>query len=94
VVDDLVLAAEVGVLVEQGVEAVRAGGEDLLLALLHVAVERGHVRLGQHAEQVLVAARRAGSPVQVSSSPRMAKSTPARCSSWAVARAIFLARWS
>ena len=39
-------------------------------------------------------ARRAGSPVQFSSWPRMAKSTSACFSSFAVARAIFLARSS
>ncbi len=36
--------------------------------------------------------RRAGSPVQVSPSPRMAKLTPASCSRVATARVVFLAR--
>jgi hypothetical protein len=38
--------------------------------------------------------RRAGSPVQVSPSPRIAKSTPASCSSVATARVVFFARSS
>ena len=52
VVDDLVVAAELRVLVEQRVEAVRALGDDLLHA--H-AVEHLDVRHRQHLEQVLVA---------------------------------------
>ena len=52
VVDDLVVAAELRVLVAQRVEAVRALGDDLAHA--H-AVEAGDVLLGQHLEQVLVA---------------------------------------
>src|SRR5438105_10648041 len=38
--------------------------------------------------------RRAGSPVHRSDGPRMAKSTPARCNSLAVATVTFLARSS
>ena len=38
--------------------------------------------------------RRAGSPVQSSLGPRMAKSSPARCSSFATARLVFLLRSS
>ena len=38
--------------------------------------------------------RRAGSPVQSSLGPRMAKSRPARCSSLATARLVFLLRSS
>ena len=52
VVDDLVVAAELRVLVEQRVEAVRALGDDLAHA--H-AVEHLDVRHRQHLEQVLVA---------------------------------------
>ncbi len=52
VVHDLVVAAELRVLVEQRVEAVRALGDDLLHA--H-AVEHLDVRHGQHLEEVLVA---------------------------------------
>ncbi len=52
VVDDLVVAAELGVLVGQGVEAVRAGHDDL--AGLGLAQDLD-VGLGQHLEQELVA---------------------------------------
>ena len=52
VVDDLVVAAEVGVLVGERVEAVRAVGDDLRDAGL---VERGDVLLGERLEHVLVA---------------------------------------
>ena len=52
VVDHLVAAAEVGVLVAQRVEAVRAVGDDLRHAGL---VERLHVLLGEGLEDVLVA---------------------------------------
>jgi hypothetical protein len=62
--------------------------------MLLVAVERLDVLLGERLEEVLVAARRAGSPVHVSSVPRMAKSTPRCLSSFAVARATFFARSS
>ena len=49
-------AAEVGVLVLQRVEAVRAGRDDRLhAALLLVAVERRGVLLGEHREEELVA---------------------------------------
>ena len=52
VVHDLVVAAEVAVLVAERVEAVRAAGDDLRHAGL---VERAHVLLGLRLEQVLVA---------------------------------------
>ena len=51
VVDDLVVAAEVGVLVGERVEAVRAARDDLLHA---GAVHRGDVLLGVRLERVLV----------------------------------------
>jgi len=51
-VHHLVLRAEVGVLVEQRVEAVRAGRDD---ALRLVVVERRDVGLGEHHVEVLVA---------------------------------------
>ena len=51
VVDDLVVAAEVGVLVRERVEAVRAARDDLLHA---GAVHRGDVLLGVRLERVLV----------------------------------------
>jgi len=87
VVDDLVVAVQLRVLVEQRVEAVRALGDDLLHA--H-AVEHLDVLHGQHLEDVLVPERRAGSPVHISDGPRMAKSRPARCMSLAVAWVTFL----
>ena len=51
-VDDLVAAAEIGVLVRERVEAVRAAGDDLRHAGL---VQRRHVLLGERLEDVLVA---------------------------------------
>src|SRR5437773_5384069 len=50
--NDLVRTTEVGVLVAQCVEAVRAGGDDLLDAR---AVERLHVLTGEALECVLIA---------------------------------------
>ena len=96
VVDDFVLPTEVPVLIGEGVEAVRASGDDLLdAALLLVAVEHFDVLLGEHREQRtrcrLVALSRR---VQDSSSPRIANSTPAALSSRTKARATFLARSS
>ena len=64
------MPAELRVLVAERVEAVRAAGVTIFFTL--VAVERRDVLLRQHLEEVLVARRRAESPVQVSSWPRMA----------------------
>ena len=50
--DDLVVAPEIGILVREGVEAVRAAGDDLRHACV---VERRHVLLGERLEDVLVA---------------------------------------
>jgi len=55
VVYDLVVAAELRVLVRQGVEAVRAGGDDLPGADLF---ERLHVLLRQFLEQQFLPSRR------------------------------------
>ena len=77
----LVVAAQLRVLVEQRVEAVRALRDDLLHA--H-AVERLDVLRRQHLEDVLVALSGGRTPVRISAGPRMAKSMPARCMSLAI----------
>ena len=87
VVYDLVVTAELGVLVGECVEAVWALGDDLLDA--H-RVERLDVLHGQHLEDVLVAAaasRVAGAHL---AGPRMAKLTLARSMSLANACETFL----
>ena len=73
-VHDLELAAKLGVLVAEGVEAVGAGGDDSADV---VALQGLDVLLGEDLEEVLVAHAAGGSPVHVSSSPRIANLTPA-----------------
>ena len=88
VVDDLVVAAQLRVLVLQRVEAVRALGDDLLHA--H-AVEHLDVRHGEHLEQVLVAAAAGASRPCTSRWGRgWPPSMPARFSSLAMAWVTFL----
>ena len=78
VVNDLVVPAQLGIFVGQGVEAMRALGDDLLDP---EAVERLDVREGQLLPQVLVAGPAGGIAVAGSrAGPRMAKSIPAWCS--------------
>ena len=96
VVHDLVVAAELRVLVGERVEAVRAGRDDLdvVLAAGADAVERLDVLLAEHLEDELVAqapGRVAGAGLAW---PRTANSTPAVCSSSATARVTFLERSS
>jgi hypothetical protein len=55
VVDHLVVAAVLAVLLAQGVQAVRAGGDDALGLVAHHLVERLDVALGQLEEERLVA---------------------------------------
>ena len=86
VVDHLVLAAEVGVLVRQRVEAVRAVGDDLRHAGL---VERRHVLLGEApGRRTRCPSAGRGRRCSTRAAPRIAKSTPAACSSFAVDRAV------
>ena len=91
VVDDLVVAAQVGVLAGQGVEAVGAGGDPFL------APTPSKVSMFCWAwswYRYSLPSRRAGSPVQNSRGPSTAKRTPARCSRPATALAVPLARSS
>ena len=91
VVHDLVVAAELRVLVLQRVEAVRALRDDLLHA---EAVERLDVLHRQHLEDVLVAraaGRVAGAQLARAEDGEV---EPARCSSLATARLVFLLRSS
>ena len=92
VVDDLVLAAELRVLVLDGVEAVRAGDDDLGGADL---VEGLDVLLGEHLEQELVAGPSRGvSGAGLAVTEDREGDTPAWSSSSATARVVFLARSS
>ncbi len=84
VMDDLVAPAEVGVLVGERVEAVRAARRRC--GATPGPVERGDVLLGEGWKTYSFPMRRAGSPLQASRGPRIAKSRPAARSSRAVAR--------
>src|SRR5579885_1400749 len=67
----------------------------LLLAHIEaVAFERFDVLLRHHCHRYSLPIRRAGSPVQDSSGPRMAKLTPAACKILTTAVATFWLRWS
>ena len=82
VVEHLVAAAEVGVLVGERVEAVRAAGDDLRHAAPRSSVATFSCAAAWKTYSLPI--RRAGSPVQPSRGPRIAKSTPAAGSSRAV----------
>ena len=82
VVDDLVAAAEVRVLVRERVEAVRAARDDLRHARARSASRRSPGRTTGRGTRC--PARRAGSPVHDSRGPRIATSSPAASSSFAV----------
>ena len=90
--DDAVVAAELRVLVLDGVEAVRALGDDRLDAL---GVPGLDVHLGHRLVEVLVAAA-AGelAPLQVSSLPRVANFTPPSVRIFATALDTFFIRSS
>ena len=76
VVDDLVVAADLRVLVGERVEAVRAGRDDLRCAPIELSVST--FCMASIWKRNSLPSRRAGSPVQVSPAPRIANSTPGR----------------
>ena len=83
VVDDLVVAAELRVLVQQRVEAVRALRDDLLHAHAVRASRCSAWRASGRCTRCPSGGR--GRRCTFSDGPRMAKSMPARCSSLAIA---------